>query len=637
MTKRTFLLLTLALFCITNAGCNRASVTTLATGTAPKKTMRTFKSEQEFRKYLDDFAKRQKRHSVDLSENFGYITALPKNADAGPTGLFTVYDADLITNVQHAGVDEGGIVKLHGRHLVILRRGRLFTIEVSDTDLTPVSFIDAFAPDIDPTQTWYDELLISGNTIIVIGYSYERGGTEVGLFNIDDKGKLSYRSTYHLRANDYFSSRNYASRLVRGKLIFYSALYVWPGQEDPLKSFPALRKWHKGASESEFRSITTSSRIYRPEYTFNGGYGVALHTITICDPFGVEMQCNATSVVGPYGHSFYVSPESVYVWTTDVTYDNKQQRAQSLLYRMPLDGSAPSALKVSGGPVDQFSFLESADNYLNVLVRERGSGDGMWHSEEASGQASLLRVSLASFSDGGEAVSSANYRKLPTPKGYSFQNRFVGDHLLYGIGVGWGAPEQKPEHAIYAVRWSGGDPVKLPLTHYVDRIEVMGNAAIIVGTAGADLHFSGISLGNVPKVETDYVRKNASQGELRSHGFFYKPDGTDSGVLGLPISTPGRPGYEHLFTESAAILYLRNNALQLKEVGSLAANSKGVTEDKCRASCVDWYGQSRPLFLQGRVFALLGYELVEGAVNNTGMKEVRRLNYAPKGDNTAGN
>lgn len=635
MTKRAFLVLTLALFSIVSGGCNLISVATLATSTAPKKTMHTFRSEGEFRKYLNDFAARQKKRNVDLSQNGGYTMAIPQKAEAGPTGLFTAYDGDSITNVQHAGVDEGGIVKLHGRHLVILRRGRLFTIEVGDTDLKPVSFIDAFAPDIDPTGTWYDELLISDNTIIVIGYSYERGGTEVGLFNIDDQGKLSYRSTYHLRANDYFSSRNYASRLVRGQVIFYSSLYLWPS-DDPVRALPALRKWHKGASESEFRSITTGSRIYRPEYTFNG-YDLALHTITICDPSGIEMQCNATSVVGPSGHSFYVSPESVYVWTTDFTYDGKQQRAQSLLYRMPLDGSAPSALKVSGGPIDQFSFLESSDKYLNVLVREGGSGDSMWSSEDASGQASLLRVSLTSFSDGGDAVAPANYRKLPTPKGYSFQNRFAGDYLLYGPGVGWGAPQEKTEHAIYAVRWSGGDAVKLSLTHYVDRIEVMGNAAIVVGTAEGDLHFSSISLGALPKVETDYVRRNASQGELRSQGFFYKPDGADSGVLGLPISTPGRAGYEHLFTRSAAILYLRNNALQLKEFGSLEANATSVTEDQCRASCVDWYGQSRPLFLQGRVFALLGYELVEGAVNDGGMKEVRRLNYAPKADNSAGN
>jgi len=52
-----------------------------------------------------------------------------------------------------------------------------------------------------------------------------------------------------------------------------------------------------------------------------------------------------------------------------------------------------------------------------------------------------------------------------------------------------------------------------------------------------------------------YVRKGASQGELRSQGFFYKPDGEDSGTLGLPMSVPTRPGYRHLFETSAAILF----------------------------------------------------------------------------------
>ena len=253
------------------------------------------------------------------------------------------------------------------------------------------------------------------------------------------------------------------------------------------------------------------------------------------------------------------------------------------------------------------------------------------NQKQPTGEASLLRIPLASFSDGGEAVSSSNYHKLPTPEGYFFQNRFVGDYLLYGIGSD-GAPEKPNEFAIYAVRWSGGDPIKLTLSHHVDRIEAMGSAAVIVGTAKADLHFSALSLGNVPKVENDYVRKDASQGELRSHGFFYKPDGPDSGVLGLPILGRGRLGDGHLFARnaSASILYLRNNSLQFAEVGNLTANVKSVADDNCRTSCVDWYGQSRPLFLRDRVFALLGYELVEGSLTDGQIKELRRLNYAPK-------
>ena len=53
-------------------------------------------------------------------------------------------------------------------------------------------------------------------------------------------------------------------------------------------------------------------------------------------------------------------------------------------------------------------------------------------------------------------------------------------------------------------------------------------------------------------------------------------------------------------------------------------------DDACRASCVDWYGNARPLFLRGRVFALLGYELVEGSIRAGRISEVRRVSYAPR-------
>ena len=45
---------------------------------------------------------------------------------------------------------------------------------------------------------------------------------------------------------------------------------------------------------------------------------------------------------------------------------------------------------------------------------------------------------------------------------------------------------------------------------------------------------------------------------------------------------------------------------------------------------MDWYGNSQPLFLRGRVIALLGYELVEGRLQDGRMQEARRVNYAPQ-------
>ncbi|HKR22800.1 MAG TPA: beta-propeller domain-containing protein [Pyrinomonadaceae bacterium] len=607
-----------------------------ASGIQPKKTMQAFKSEQELVQYFRALAEKQKRearrYEKQMAMDSAGNTAAPAPIAAAKSGAEA---EESVTNTQHAGVDEGGIVKVHGNHLVVLRRGRLFTVAINDGALKPISAVDAFAPDIDPSGTWYDEMLVSGDTVVVIGYSYQRGGTEVGLFNINDKGDLSYRSTYHLRSNDYYSSRNYASRLIGNKLIFYAPLYFYPGSGDVFESFPAVRKWHKDAKANEFRRIVAATNVYHPNTEFPMDYGMALHTVTVCDLANRGFDCQATSVIGPAGRVFYVSPDSVYVWASSWA-RNTRDRSSSLLFRMPLDGSGPSALRTSGSPVDQFSFLQSDDQHLNVLVRSEARGDGMWGAEVAEGSVALMRVPVTNFSDGSEAVPASNYRRLPKPEGYTFQNRFVHDYLIYGTGSGWGSPSENANQSnLFMVNWARGNSHSMMLPHGVDRIEQMGSDAVVVGTDGRDLHFTSVRLGEWPEIASRYTRKGASQGELRSHGFFYKPEGDESGTLGLPISVPGRPGYEHLFESSAAILFLRNDSLQFREVGELGAQPEKASNDQCRASCVDWYGNARPLFLRGRVFALLGYEIVEGTLDDGRMKELRRVNYAPGRQYTA--
>jgi hypothetical protein len=240
-----------------------------------------------------------------------------------------------------------------------------------------------------------------------------------------------------------------------------------------------------------------------------------------------------------------------------------------------------------------------------------------------------MRVPLQIFSDGTETVPETSYRRLPDGEAYGFQNRFVGDYLLYSNGSGWGEPKAQSA-TLYVVRWTTGDVAALPLAHGVDRIEQMGSDAVVVGSDGEDLHFTAVRLGRSPTLADEYVRTGASQGELRSHGFFYKPETADSGMLGLPIAVPGRPGYKHLIEGSAAILFVKNDGLQFQEAGELEARPEKVADDGCRASCVDWYGNSQPLFVHGRILALLGYELVEGKVELGRIHEVQRVNYAPE-------
>ncbi len=581
--------------------------------TSPQKTLTAFASEQELAALFKGWAEEHRRRQEAFRDSSARASA-PASLAAGDAAAKS---AESVTNVQHARVDEGGIVKVHGEHLVILRRGRLFTVAINDRQLKPVSQADAYSGGVDPRGTWYDEMLMWGDTIAVIGYSYARGGTEIGLFEISAAGQLKYKSTHHLRSNDYYSSRNYASRLIGSKLVFYTPLTLNPWGGLPADSFPALRRWRPGASPADFKRIAPATRIYRSDEALDPAQGVALHSVSVCDLAQAELNCESTAVLGPRGRVFYVSAGSVFVWNVNAG-----------IFRIPLDGSAPSALKARGSPIDQFSFLEGEDGHLNVLLRANGRGDGMWGAETSPGDLALLRVPLASFSDGRDSAPAQSYRALPKVAGYALQSRYVGNYLLYGAGAVqygasavWHRPKAVTQGQVYAVNYAGdGRAYEVPLVHGVDRIEALGANAVVVGSDGRDLHFTSLRLARLPVASDRYTRRNASQGETRSHGFFYKAENEFDGMVGLPILGG---------TRSASLLYLKNQSLKLSEIGTLDSRP-GSVNDGCRASCVDWYGNSRPLFLRGRVFALMGYEIVEGQVNARGISELRRASFAPQ-------
>jgi hypothetical protein len=357
---------------------------------------------------------------------------------------------------------------------------------------------------------------------------------------------------------------------------------------------------------------------------------VALHTVTACDLARPELDCESTAVLGPPGRVFYVSGRSVYVWTAPGRARPEPEPAASGVFRIPLDGAAPTALKVQGSPIDQFSFLEGEDDHLNVLVRANGRGEGMWAAEVAPGDLALLRIPLDSFSDGTAAAPARAYAPLPRPSGHALQSRYVGPYLLYGAGAGWHPPERTLHAPVYAVRYAGGGSAhEIPLSHGVDRIEALGASAVVIGTDGRDLSFTSVTLTGTPRAQDRYTRPGAAQGETRSHGFFYRPQGESEGIVGLPIIGGGRAAARQLTQESAAVLFLRHQRLRLTELGALASRAGAGTDDGCRASCVDWYGNSRPLFLGSRVFALMGYEIVEGEVAGGRLAEVRRISFSP--------
>lgn len=542
-----------------------------------------------------------------------------------------------ITNTQEANVDEGGIVKVHGNHLVILRRGRLFTVSLAGDRLRPVDSINAFPPGVSGEGDWYDEMLVAGDRVIVIGYSYARGGTEINRFRIGADGQLSWEDSYHLRSNDYYSSRNYASRLIGNRLIIYTPLDLeW--DDNPLEALPGVRRWRPGNEQAAFQRIAGARQIYKPPPRVSARARDieidTLHMVMDCDVAAATLTCSATGVLGPESRTFYVSSNAVYLWTADDWYDDDDdEHVIAFMYRLPLGRGRPAAAAVRGAPIDQFSFREDyADGLINVVVRAEGDGDAMWRPEVSEGDIALLRLPIREFGDGSREARRSFYRPLPKVTGdeWNLHNRFVGNHLLYGGGEFGDTPDGA---TLVVAPLDGGRASELELAHAVDRIEVLGRDGLVVGGTDNALGFTAIELdGRAPRVGDLFRLSEAAEGETRSHAFFFNPENADgsSGMLGLPIARAVDPAYHRFFGSAAAMLFLSRTNRRFAPAGELAAEVRGVVDDACQASCVDWYGNARPIFLGDRVFALLGYELVEGRRDGRRIRERRRVNFAPR-------
>jgi hypothetical protein len=567
------------------------------------------------------------------------------------TGTVLRQAAPNITNNQTANVDEGGIVKTHGNHLVVLRRGRLFTVNTGGTtgsELTAVDVVDAFpAPDRQGAGAWYDEMLVAGDMVVVIGFNYARSGTEINRFRIGDDGQLTYRDTHHLRSNDYYSSRNYASRLIGNRLVLYTPLEFYNEDGSEIyDSLPALRRWTRGGPQAGFERLLTPRRVYVADMLRRSTKANinTTHSVTTCDLGAEVLDCDAVSLLGSESRNFYVAEDAVYVWTGEVFRQDDEDDFRSMLYRIPLNGNAPQAVGVWGNPTDQFSFR--ADNgALNVLVRNDDGGDGMWAPEGGEGDLALLRLPYSDFGSGRRMAAASRYQPLPGGDVFNdLQNRYVGGHLIYGGDgdsdsdvlpgttpkpVDWAA-RTVPAN-LYAVDLASRRVTGLPTGLEITRIDQMGRDGMVIGTNDADaLVFQTLLLDGTPRAGDAYALPGAREGENRSHAYYFRSDNADgtSGLLGLPVVTSNTGGNRFLGAGSG-LFFLQRSARQLAPAGQIDADAQRVVEDNCIASCTDWYGNARPIFYGPRIFALLGYELVEGRMEQNAIREVRRLNFAP--------
>ncbi|MBX3260062.1 MAG: beta-propeller domain-containing protein [Labilithrix sp.] len=510
-----------------------------------------------------------------------------------------------ITNNQEAGVDEGGIVKNVGDHLVVLRKGRLYVANVADGkapslgDSMRVARVDGLNANV-----WYDEMLVKGDLVYVVGFRYGisvadgqesvRGATEIDTFRLTD-GKLTRLGSMFLESNDYYSGHNYASRMVDGKLVFYMPHYLGRRADDKL-AYPRVLTADDAGKFSVvgpiFGALDVSTSLTKPHYP-------TFHTVVQCDlPDTGDLACHGRSVIGSGWRENYVSPNAAYLW------------ASSHVYRFDFKSLEVTSHAAGGHPLDQFSFRESADKLL-VAVDATSP-----YSSDAQGPgAALLSLPLAAFDKRGDQTASSTPLR---EKGFLAKNRFVGDVLVAAVSDGHPYGQDAAQSELVTLDAATGAIQRAP-TRSVARIEPLGERRALVVTASDD--GAGITLTSLlvdaPGLPLSRVTLDgAAQGEGRSHGFFFKPDASGGGTIGYAVVSPPEYGAGYGWGNGISNL----GFFDVTKTGTMSALgivSAGDVEGTCETSCVDWYGNTRPIFLRDRAFALMGSELVEVALRPT--------------------
>lgn len=653
-------LLTAAVALTAIAACDRAAGDT--SGIVEERrgpALKRFGSARAFEAYVEELRRKSKQRVSEV-QNEASTMAMEDSAPAADASISEASAPPAssnpeITNNQTVGVDEGGIVKQVGRHLVMLQDGRLFSADLGGGAGSPLRLADRTDVYRSPATAadWYDEMLVLGDRILVTAYNYRERASEITVFRIDPAGRFSREGRFLLSSDDYYSTENYATRLVGDQLVFYAPFAL--GDGGPLR-WPRLRRADGDGEADEGEALIGPTDVYAPA---GEAEWPVVHTVSVC-PLKREMDCRTTAFVGPPMREFYVSPTDAFLWIGasdglpwSIEYANQRRKecpdnsywrddkgSAAMLYRLPLDGSAIGAVAAEGVPADQFAFDSHGGRFRALLSRPSSGCADL--SDPAP--LALLDIPLSAFGDRVRHVAPGAYASLPAIEGGQLENRFVGEWLVYGGRTDWSSlpPEERQKSgssSLFAVplaRPAGA--ARLTLPHNAIRIERAGGDAVVTGYSGTEgLSLSYVSLqGARPGIAATTILPRRVESEGRSHAFnaWIRPDG--SGLIGLPTSLRPERGLRGWSdSESSDLSFVAVSAAKaLAPAGELSLRGrKPATGYDCKVSCIDWYGNSRPIFTGGRIFALLGTELVEGRMERGRIAELARLDLtgSPRG------
>ena len=588
----------------------------------PSGSIRPFQSLTELEDYIRGSLVESKAKQDKAATNDGTVASDSASQNAPSESQTSSSGNETITNNQESGVDEGGIVKNIGNYLVTLRRGRLYAVNVerpgqpTQTDAMNVAPHAAL-----PDSVWYDELLVKGDLLVVVGYRYlpydatihnRTGTTELNLFQLTD-GKFRRVASRFQESWDYFSGHNYSSRMVDGKLFLYSPTPAYQYKASAsTPHIPHLFKLTLEGRIEENGDLFAATDVFAPVEV---PYYPIYHTVTRC---GIDAKdgfsCKASALLSCGSRENYVTSKTAYIWSCNH------------VYAMDLGSGRTLTHKTSGAPLSQFSFKESEGKLSLVTGRKYFSFCGVGQHnqrEDNSPLLSFLSLSLSDFNDTGDQELSGERVRVLLDKDAAKQhwwptlNRFVAGKVLIA-SQRWS--NETTTSQLLVADLNPAIPSKaFEFSSSISRIEVMGLNRALIATQGQRygnwqgsqrMALQPVFLSGEPQLGEALSLDSPAQGEWRSHGFFYKGNEDNSGTLGLAVMNPEVSSGRWWENGSSVAFAHVGTGGKLTSLGA-SSPTPGGNSPCASGSCIDWYGNTRPIFLKDRVFSLMGSEIQE--------------------------
>jgi hypothetical protein len=497
------------------------------------------------------------------------------------------------TNNQESAVDEGDIVKRSGDYLFVLRDDALHAVRISDRGV-PVLKLMARTSILEKNESdsaWYDEILVHGRQVILIGFNYNDEVTELLSFELREDGDLIRSGRYAIRSDDYFDGENYATRIVGDDLVFVISMSL---EQALANAWPSWKR--VGDVDQSWHSMIEPDQIHLPMAVATDP---SLSMVVEC-PIATRIEltlCRARGVVTASAPTHYVSAEAVYLaipeypperyadiarsalrWDFEATIDDQW----TVLHRFAFDGHREiRSARIAGLVADQFQFKETARGLFVASTR-------------ADDNVSAIELRLIAHDQFVLEPRSAIPVWATHALDWSWHSgRFGTQHYWLPF-----EPENVEGNAIAAVALDTGQMISTPLPIDADRLQPMRDGMLVMNSWEDPATIAFVrEEHDVLQIEQQLLPEFQIDAD-RSHAFNLQALDADSTLMCLVVDREiagahwndnRRSDFAYLTWQSSLLTPLR--VLEMQDQANQAA---------CKSDCDEWYGNARAIPVDGR-------------------------------------